>query len=167
MKTFLISDHHFGHENILTFKKNDGTLLRDFSSVKDMNEFMIYCWNRVVSPEDKVYHLGDFCFSNRHLSILDSLHGTKVLIKGNHDNLKMSQYMQYFKDVKAYHILDSIVLAHIPIHLESLNRWRGQVHGHTHANNMNDPKYFNVSVENVAYTPVDFEEIREYFANQC
>lgn len=167
MRIFLISDHHFSHNNILTFKRNDGSPLRDFPSVSIMNEYMIQKWNDVVKPGDKVYHLGDVTFSNRFLPIMDNLHGEKVLIKGNHDNLKISQYMQYFKDVRAYHVLDKIVLAHVPIHPESLQRWKGQVHGHTHANNLIDPKYVNVSVENVDYTPVDFEQIREYFANQC
>lgn len=165
-KIFLISDHHFGHENILTFLRKDGSRLRDFPTMKIMNEYMIHCWNEVVKPEDKVYHLGDVTFSNRFLPIMENLHGTKVLIKGNHDNLKISQYAQYFKDIRAYHVLDRIVLAHVPIHPDSLARWKGQVHGHTHANNLEDERYFNVSVENVNYTPVAFEQIREYFDSE-
>ena len=167
MRTFLISDHHFGHSNILTFKRNDGTNLRDFKHVDEMDEYMVDAWNSKVKPGDKVYHLGDVAFKPRMLDRLYQCNGEKVLIKGNHDTLKASQYLTHFKDIRAYWVLDKILLAHVPIHPESLSRWKGQVHGHTHANNMKDRKYFNVSVENVNYFPVDFEEIRDYFANQC
>jgi calcineurin-like phosphoesterase family protein len=88
------------------------------------------------------------------------LNGTKILIKGNHDNLKLSQYAQMFKDVRATHTLDKFVLSHIPIHPDSLARWKANIHGHTHANNLDDPRYINVSVEQINYTPIDFEEIK-------
>lgn len=164
MKTFLISDTHFGHANILTFKNEDGTPIRSFSSLEEMNETMIDNWNSVVGKEDKVYHLGDVLFTKKWLDlILPRLNGTKVLIKGNHDTLKLSQYQQYFKDVRAVWVLDKLVLSHIPIHPESLSRWKANVHGHLHSNTLADPRYFNVSVERINYTPVDFEYIRSVY----
>lgn len=166
-RTFLISDTHFGHSNILTFKRDDGTPLRPFSSVEEMDEVMINNWNSVVGKKDKVYHLGDLLFSNRKLQeVMPRLNGTKVLIKGNHDNLKLSQYAQFFKDVRAYHVLDKMVLSHIPIHLNSLERWRANLHGHLHSNLINDKRYINLSVEQINYTPIDFEEIRERVKNE-
>ena len=164
MKTFLISDTHFGHANILTFKNADGTPVRDFSSLEEMNETMVDRWNKVVSPEDKVYHLGDVLFTKKWLdAVMPRLNGTKVLIKGNHDNLKLSQYQQHFKDVRAVWVLDKLVLSHIPIHPESLSRWKANVHGHLHSNSLADSRYFNVSVEKINYTPVDFEYIRSIY----
>jgi len=57
---FLISDTHFGHANILTFKKKDGTLLRSgFKDITDHDLELVKRWNSVVAPNDKVYHLGD------------------------------------------------------------------------------------------------------------
>lgn len=163
-KTFLISDTHFSHSNILTFKTKEGAPLRPFSDINEMHKTIIDNWNKVVSPNDKVYHLGDVGFKNNtNLRIMEVLNGDKVLIKGNHDNLKLSGYQKYFRDIRSYHVLDNILLAHIPIHPENLGRWVGQVHGHTHSNNMTDPRYFNASVENINYTPIDFEEIRRYF----
>lgn len=168
VKTWLISDTHFGHRNILTFKTFDGKIersLRDFKDVDHMDWTMVANWNKVVGPEDKVYHLGDvaICTWNHLHPILSSLNGRKVLIKGNHDTLKLSQYAQHFYDIRGYHILDGILLAHIPIHPESLSRWKGQVHGHLHANKMKEPFYMNVSVEQINYTPIDFEEVKKYF----
>lgn len=164
MKIFLISDTHFFHENILKFKRKDGNLLRDFKDMDHMMTTIIYNWNKVVDKDDKVYHLGDIGFSNASsLQVLDQLNGTKILIKGNHDNQKLSVYAKYFKDVRAYHILDKFLLSHIPIHPESLSRWKGNIHGHTHANNLADNRYYNVSVENINYTPINFEEIKKYY----
>ena len=63
---WLISDTHFGHENILSFRHGgpDGPLIRGnlFSSVEEMDECMIDQWNKYVKPGDKVYHLGDVFF---------------------------------------------------------------------------------------------------------
>lgn len=165
-RTFLISDTHFGHSNILTFEDEKGNRIRPmFSDIKHMNQVMIDNWNSVVSEEDKVYHLGDLGFKNFTWlsSILSQLKGTKVLIKGNHDNFKASQYLQFFKDIRAYHILDGFVLSHIPIHPDSLYRWKGNIHGHLHGNNLEDKKYINVSVEQINYTPIDFEVIKKRY----
>ena len=165
MKTFIISDTHFSHSNILTFKREDGTILRDFNHINEHDETLIQNWNKVVSPNDKVYHLGDVGFKNwTSLSnILVRLNGTKVLIKGNHDYHKPSQYLQHFKDIRASHVMDKMVLTHIPIHPDSLSRWRANIHGHTHYRNMSDPRYFNTSVEAIHYTPIDFEYIRSVY----
>lgn len=56
-KKFYISDTHFGHEAII------GSCERPFSSVKEMDEFMIDAWNSTVSDDDIIYHLGDFAFA--------------------------------------------------------------------------------------------------------
>jgi len=161
-KTFLISDTHFGHANILTFKRNDGSPLRDFPDIDYHDEYLIDQWNSTVQPEDKVYHLGDVGFRNFTVlgSILARLNGTKVLIRGNHDNFKLSQYQQYFKDVRASHTLDKFILTHIPIHTASVERWKGNIHGHLHANVLDDSRYINVSVEQIGYKPINFEELR-------
>jgi calcineurin-like phosphoesterase family protein len=161
---FLISDTHFGHENILTFKNSDDTYLRPgFQNIKEHDQFLIDNWNNTVKPEDKVYHLGDVSMTNfNHTkNIFDALNGEKVLIKGNHDKFKASQYLQIFKDIRAYGILDRYLLSHIPIHPDSLYRWSANIHGHLHGNKINDPKYINVSVEQINYTPISLEELSE------
>ena len=171
-RTFLIGDTHFGHSNITKFLRSDGSKLRPWDNIKEHDEALMENWNSAVKPEDKIYHLGDLGFSNSThlLRICSSLNGTKILIKGNHDQLKLSQYAQVFKDVRAYHTLDKILLAHIPVHPGSLGRWKGQIHGHLHANKVElskhhpDPRYYNVSVEQINYTPIDFEEVNEYFS---
>lgn len=170
--TWLYSDTHFGHRNMLTFKRDDGSPVRPFTTVEEMDEHMIECWNSVVKKDDRIYHLGDVCFKLEHLTaIMPRLNGRKVLIKGNHDQLSVNQYMRYFDDIRAYDRLDCYMLSHVPIHPASLGfKTPFQIHGHTHYRNVTmlnesgekieDPRYFNASVENINYTPIAFEELR-------
>jgi calcineurin-like phosphoesterase family protein len=174
MNIFFISDTHFGHEKpYTTFLREDGSFLRPHGSAFAGDEAMVANWNSVVRPKDTVYHVGDVTMSKKHLPILDRLNGEKVLIRGNHDTEKASEYLKYFKDVRGCHQFDGIFIAHIPIHPDSLGRWQFQAHGHLHANRVMimhgdkptkeiDPRYFNVSVECIHYTPISLEQIKRH-----
>jgi calcineurin-like phosphoesterase family protein len=171
MKTYLVSDTHFGHANILTFKDAHGEKLRPWDYLQDMHNAMIKNWNSVVSPEDKVYHLGDVAIHKRGLDVLRCLNGRKVLIKGNHDIHRLAHYSEHFYDIRAYHVLDGFVLSHVPIHPDSLERWKGNFHGHLHSNRVMkdeaiDPRYFNVSVEQINFTPILFDEAKRRLISQ-
>lgn len=159
--TFFISDTHFTQESILTFKNKDGSPLRDFSSVQEMDEHMVEKWNSVVRPQDKVYHLGDVVMHRRALPILSRLNGHKRLVRGNHDIFKTKDYLQYFEEIYGVRVFPNLnmVCSHIPIHIDSMYRWKLNLHGHLHANSLNDPKYACVSVEQINYTPVSIDEI--------
>lgn len=167
---FFASDHHFGHANILTFKRDDGTPLRDFVDIDHMNEHIIQKHNEVVRPNDKVYFLGDIVMSRKNsaLKILERLNGEKVLIKGNHDQCDAKAYLEYFKDIRGSHQFQGLIMTHIPIHTESLARWGLNVHGHLHYNvvkmplsQIPDKRYFNVSMERINYTPISLEEVKK------
>lgn len=167
---FFCSDHHFHHENILGFKRDDGTPLRDFKSLAHMHEHIIAQHNSVVRPGDKVYFLGDVSMSKKAsaLEILHRLNGEKVLIKGNHDQCTAQAYLEYFKDIRGSHQFSGIIMTHIPIHSESLARWSINIHGHLHyqvvrmpLSQLPDRRYFNVSLERINYTPISLEEIKQ------
>jgi len=166
---FVTSDTHFGHANILTFLKNDGTKLRPWDAVEEMDAALIKNWNNVVRPHDKIYHLGDIAISKKSLDVLAQLNGDKVLIKGNHDIYRLGDYAKYFRDIRAYHVMDRLIFSHIPIHSGSKQRFKGNVHGHTHSNFVldeagnKDPWYLPVSVEQTNYTPIALENIRSYY----
>jgi calcineurin-like phosphoesterase family protein len=182
--TFFISDTHFGHENTCTkFKRDDGTPLRPFANAQEMDEEMVKRWNEVVKDGDKVYHLGDVVMSKKHITTMLRLKGSKRLILGNHDLLGVREYIKYFKEVYAIRVLEDVTLTHVPLHPESITqRWKTNVHGHTHANNMYrfnidkndiyssglikelDPLYYNVSVEQIDYRPIEFSELRARIA---
>jgi calcineurin-like phosphoesterase family protein len=163
---FLISDTHFGHINMLNFTRENGEPLRPFSNVDEMNDVLIKNWNSVVAPHDKVYHLGDVTMNATSLDLLHNLNGTKILIKGNHDIQALKYYLPHFKDIRGTHELDGILLSHIPVSESQKSRYRGNVHGHLHDKNMSDPWYYNVSVEQIDYTPIPFEEIQKYYSQK-
>jgi calcineurin-like phosphoesterase family protein len=163
---FLCSDHHYNHSNILTFTNADGSRVRDFASVEEMNDAIISRHNSVVRPNDKVYFLGDLAMgkSAHSLKFLDDMNGEKILIKGNHDLCSAFQYFNYFKDVRGSHQLAGLIFTHIPIHPDSLSRWTANVHGHLHTNqvmlnNKPDPRYLNVSLEQINFTPISLEKV--------
>lgn len=168
---FIISDTHFGHESICHFIDSNGKKIRPFSSAAEMDEFMVEKWNKLVRPNDKIYHLGDIAIKRQSIKILGRLNGQKVLIRGNHDIFKLGDYTAYFKDIRATHRLAKmLVLSHIPLHRDSLKLGVFNVHGHTHANNItrdghSDPKYLNVCVEKTDYAPIDLEEVLKRVIN--
>lgn len=80
MRTWLTSDPHYWHANVIKYCS------RPYATVEEMNEALIENWNDVVAPEDIVIVLGDFAMAARAVeTILPRLKGRKKLILGNHD----------------------------------------------------------------------------------
>ena len=162
---FLVSDTHFGHAGVCRFLRDDGNKLRPWDDPDEMDEAMIERWNSVVRMNDKVYHLGDVVINRKALSTLYRLNGDKVLIKGNHDIFKLEEYTEHFRDIRGYHVLNGMILSHIPVHEESIARFGVNIHGHLHSNRVMkngaiDPRYFNVSVEQIDFTPISLEDLK-------
>ena len=162
---YLVSDTHFGHAGVCRFLRNDGvTKLRPWDNPEDMDEAMVKAWNERVRPNDKVYHLGDVVINRRALTTLSRLNGDKVLIRGNHDIFRDDEYRKYFRELRAYHVMNGMILSHIPIHEESLGRFGTNIHGHLHANRVMkdgavDVRYHCVCVEQTDFAPVLFEDV--------
>jgi len=162
---FLVSDTHFGHAGVCRFMRNDGvTKLRPWDNPEEMDEFMVKAWNERVKPNDKVYHLGDVIINRRCFSTLERLNGDKVLIRGNHDIFPDEEYRKYFRSIRGYHVMNGMILSHIPIHEESLGRFGVNIHGHLHANRVMrdgivDVRYHNVCVETTDFAPILFEDV--------
>jgi calcineurin-like phosphoesterase family protein len=169
---FLVSDTHFGHAGVCRFTRNDGvTKLRPWDSADEMDEAMVERWNERVRPNDKVYHLGDVVMRRKSLAIMRRLNGDKVLIRGNHDIFKDEDYTPYFRSLRGYHVMNGMILSHIPIHSESLGRFGVNIHGHLHANRVMlpgfngkitdivDTRYHCVCVEQTDFAPILFEDV--------
>ena len=181
---FLTSDTHWGHAGICQFTNYDGSPVRPWDDAEEMNEEMIKRWNETVGPKDKVYHLGDVVINRKSLQILDRLNGDKVLIKGNHDIFPLKDYVKYFRDIRAYHVMNGCILSHIPVHKDSIARFGANIHGHTHGNRVRklrgvnvktgellysdviDPDYFCVCVEQTDYRPISFEDVLQKIKDQ-
>ena len=153
MKIFIISDTHFGHENIIKYCN------RPFASVEEMDAAMIKNWNSTVSNNDVVLHLGDVALGNkdRAKEIISQLHGKKILIMGNHDNWSEEFYREAgFHTVSRFPILYDgfYLLSHAPLVLSETTPYFN-FYGHVH----NDNRYIEnatskcVCVERTGYRP--------------
>jgi calcineurin-like phosphoesterase family protein len=147
------------------------TKLRPWTDPDEMDEFMVKAWNETVKPTDKVYHLGDVVINRKSLGIMRRLNGDKVLIRGNHDIFKDTDYREHFREIRAYHVMNGMILSHIPIHPESLGRFGTNIHGHLHSNRVMqtgfngkvtdiiDTRYHCVCVEQTDFKPILFERV--------
>ena len=166
---WIISDHHFSHANMCKFTNYDGSKVRPWTDVNEMDEAMINSWNSVVKDWDKLYHLGDFSMGWKELpgKVMGRLKGRKRLVRGNHDMCPTSEYMKYFEDIYGVRVFSEskLIFSHYPLHAESIKEGWLNVHGHLHdnyvkmKNGLADPRYFNVSVERINYTPIHFDEL--------
>ena len=175
---FLTSDTHFGHAGVCRFTEADGiTKIRPWTDPDEMDEEMVRRWNDRVRPNDKVYHLGDVVINRKALKIMHRLNGDKVLIRGNHDIFRDDEYRTYFRELRAYHVMNGMILSHIPLHEASLGRFGVNIHGHLHSNRVKkargidartgatlysdeiDVRYHCVCVEQTDFTPILFEDV--------
>lgn len=148
MTNYFTSDHHFHHENIITFAG------REFSDKFEMNRELLWMWNSTVKQEDSVYFLGDFSMKANAAEIrelLGKLAGNIYIVRGNHDidlmkvldsqggtwtggirepvwQSKEFPKIKVVRDVFELKI-DSqrLVMCHYPIH-----SWRHMYHGNIH-----------------------------------
>lgn len=161
---YIISDTHFGHENILKFTGFDGGPVREFHDVHHMNEYMVERWNKTIKDNDIVYHLGDVYFGKGH-QMLSRLRGRKRLILGNHDNGKSEHLLNNFEKILMWRDFKEFdcILSHVPLHESALYKRKYNLHGHVHKGDhrglMQDKRYINCCVEVRDYTPVHIEEL--------
>ena len=170
MNIFICGDTHLGHQGITKFLRDDNiTKERPWDNIEEMDEAIISNWNSVVRPQDKVYVLGDVVINRKHMHKIGQLNGTKILIAGNHDVMRTTEYLEYFKEVKGVGVLSDFVLTHIPIHPCSLERWSGSWHGHLHSkevmlpNGNVDTRYMCLSMEHINFTPISLEDAKKKF----
>lgn len=173
---FFTSDTHFRHQNILQYSQ------RPFTDVTEMDRVLIENWNKTVSPDDTVYHLGDFAFGepSQIAKIVAQLNGKIVLVRGNHD-----KHPEKLAEVFSEGIHDQITLIvegqrvllhHYPF-LCYAGTYSGcrptwQLFGHLHLKPHGSgadfervqhcfPYQYDVGVDLNGYAPVSWAKIRE------
>jgi calcineurin-like phosphoesterase family protein len=139
MRTFITSDLHFGHTNIMKFCPQSRARFKN--DVNYMNEQMVAEWNHCVNPEDTVYILGDVAFlpADKATAIMRRLNGNKILVEGNHDRklLKDPAFASCFAEVHKYLDINynghKCVMFHYPIaEWDQMHRGALHFHGHLH-----------------------------------
>lgn len=178
-KIFVTSDTHFGHDKEFIWRE------RGFSSIDEMNEEIIVRWNKIVDPEDTVYHLGDVMLGDNQngLKCLSRLNGQIHIVAGNHDTVNRIQlYKEAGYDVvyatqikyKGY----TFYLSHYPtltanLEKESLKQCVCNLYGHTHqkTNFYNEiPFMYHVGIDSHECYPISLDYIifsMERKANEC
>lgn len=158
MMIWFTADTHFGHENIINICN------RPFQDAWQMDCELIRRWNILVDKNDTVYHLGDFVWKNSRVEeILGQLNGNIRFLQGNHDHKKFHKKVTHEGDYKTLKIEDQfIVLCHYPI-LSWDRMFHGSWHlfGHVHGSKNPGGKSLDVGVDNWAYAPISFNEIKQ------
>lgn len=137
MKTFVGSDFHWGHRNILKFNPDT----RKYKDIDTMNEMMVVEWNNIASPDDVIYMLGDVSFlpPAKTVEYLSRCNGRKILVAGNHDarSLTNEDFKKCFEEIHNYLEVtydgNLIVMSHYPFaEWNSSHRGSVNLHGHLH-----------------------------------
>jgi len=148
-----------------------------------MDSTLIENWNKVVGPNDYIFHLGDFCFKGSQYwdRMLDQLNGHKFLIMGNHDfhNIRDGAMMKFdWVGQQAFIAIAgrSIFLNHFPFlcyggTYRNVDNVVYALHGHTHLS-LNDlsgkdvsrlehcfPSQYDVGVDANNFTPISFNDL--------
>jgi len=152
-RVFFAADLHYGHKNIHKYRPQ-------FTSELEHRDYVTHQWNKTVTTRDKVYVLGDVCFTMEAIESIAELNGNKVLVRGNHDNLNTSEYLKVFSQVEGVARYKGFWLTHVPIHPLEL-RGANNIHGHVHGATIPDIRYENVSMENIDYTPIEWSVLIE------
>jgi calcineurin-like phosphoesterase family protein len=134
-----------------------------------MDKALVDNWNSVVTPQDVVYHLGDFAFgrgtTTEYVSKLaKQLHGNIHLINGNHEKLAHSIPWRFgsIKDCAEIEVENqSIILFHYGMrtwHHDLRGAWH--LYGHSHSTLPPYGKSFDVGVDSWNFYPVSFVGIK-------
>lgn len=172
MEIFFTADTHFCHQPEFLWGP------RGFSNVEEMNEAIIERWNKVVRPDDIVYHLGDTMLNDNEKGIecMQRLNGEIFLIWGNHDTdtrknliFEKCRFMSggWHACVIKYGKL-SLYLSHYPTLTANFddkhfNQHVINLHGHTHQQknwlDPNNPFMYHVGMDSHNCTPVHIDEV--------
>ena len=162
---WLISDTHLGHDKEFIWKA------RGFQSVEEMNAIIIENWNKIVKPDDIVYHLGDVIMGdlNAGLALLKQLNGHINLAIGNHETsarLEAFNNLSNFTNIQFGYRLKTkkktFLLAHYPILTGNFDNSKTySLHGHTHSSNpfCEYDMMYNVNCDAHNCAPIAYEDI--------
>ena len=170
---FFSSDTHFCHNQPFLYEP------RDFQSVEEMNEAIIERWNKVVKPDDVVYHLGDIMLNDdiKGIECLRRLNGQIFLIYGNHDTDRRKNFIAEecpYKMIGGWYAIPikygkfSFFLSHYPTITSNFDdKYFSQhvinLHGHTHQKtnflNPANPFMYHVGLDSHNCTPIHIDDI--------
>ncbi len=176
--TWVTSDTHFGHDNIVGFCHRP----------LDHEQAMIAEWRAAVPDDATVLHLGDLVYRGnaffRHIVAKELTGARKLLVQGNHDRQRFSFYRDAgFRIIKPFSLnygtFDDpkagvrrpyeVSFDHYPRRRDQPPApWELHIHGHIHNNGYGGKQspfvpfaagQINVSVEQTHYRPVRLQDL--------
>lgn len=171
---YFTSDLHFFHDREFIWEP------RGFSSEQEMRKAQVEEWNRVVSKEDDIYMLGDFCLGQDKEAVkelVSSLPGKIHIIIGNHDTaakLEMYRKLPNVVEIAYATVLTykkrRYYLSHYKTDTSNLESDPKtcviNLHGHIHSKQIfaeDKPYNINVSMDAQQGRIISIEEVREQF----
>lgn len=147
---YYVSDFHLFHKNVTKEGKDFDN--RPFENLEQMHACIKEKWNSKINNGDTVYILGDIAMRGTQedlIAFVSTLKGRKVLVRGNHDDVKDLRYKQLFDEICDYkEIKDTLngesvklVLSHYPI-LMWKDQHAGTIHLYGHLHNSKEEFYF-------------------------
>ena len=100
---YYISDLHLFHKNVTRAGKDFDD--RPFDDLDEMHALIKGKWNAKVTNGDTVYILGDMAMRGTQeelIAFVSTLKGHKVMIRGNHDDLRDQRYKQLYDEICDY-----------------------------------------------------------------
>jgi len=192
---WVTSDWHLWHVNLLTGRKIG---IRPFDSVDEMHEAILQGMvDAGVKSNDKLYMLGDLTLMRPGKDLTKQFQQIKELrdfiakvptkqlrlVLGNHDYWPVEFYQALgFEKVLAMRTMGGAIISHIPVHPSQFERFKGNIHGHTHERDVRHPdtlvedgwgfpeprsidtRYFNACLEVNNYRPVLLDEVLSRWA---
>lgn len=164
-KTFLTADWHLGEDRFRI-------LQRPFQTSEEYISHLIKNHNKIVSPEDTVYVLGDVIYQKAevasYLPIIAKLNGKKILIRGNHDKvITDEQFRPYFETIYPDGSGVEIEFSEIPCFLTHYPTTgkvdRFNLVGHIHSAWKVQLNMLNVGVDVHNFCPVNAEDLLFFF----
>lgn len=152
---YFSSDFHLGHKNILKYRTQ-------FKTIEEHDNAILNLIER-LTKRDVLIILGDFIFdSDNYDYYIERINKAQCRIKlvmGNHDSLKLYKEDR-FEIQLPFFSYKNIWVSHCPIHPQEIRGRYGNVHGHLHGDYIDDPRYFNVNLDNNNFKFVSSETIR-------
>lgn len=157
MANFYISDTHFFHENIIKHDANNGC--RKFGSIEEHDNLLISNINKVITPQDNLYFLGDISWGNAEqtIEILKKINCRNLFaVRGNHDRvLKDGKVKKMFQGIYDYKTIQDgdkmVVMSHYPIMFYQ-SQHRGAIHLYGHVHNTREEKLFQDACKHIVDT---------------
>jgi calcineurin-like phosphoesterase family protein len=156
---YFTSDTHFGDPRVLRI---DG---RPFRNMLEHDAALISNWNGRVSPEDEIWHLGDFASRRAGFAeqLLSQLNGRKHLVIGNNDPIETTS-ANGWSSIQHYAELtiegQRLILCHYPFRTwNQIGKKSINLHGHSHGRLKPMLRQFDVGVDPRGLQPATLAEI--------